>query len=205
MRSFFNAENWLWKPLGVLGDYVMLSLLWTVFSLPLITLGPASAALYDAAVHGLRRKEDTVITRFLSTFRRELRQGVLSTLFWAAVLLVPGLLLYAAGGRMPEYWPNFVMLGLLAAFFLLMVLCWVWPVLSRFTMGFWAMQAASARLALGHILRSAVLALLWGLTGLAGLRFIAPLFVCPALAALLSTYIIEPVFRKYEKTDGDAA
>ena len=79
-RALFNPESWLWKPLGYLGDLVMLSLLWAVFSVPIVTLGPASAALYDTAVHSIRRKEDTVIARFLSTFKRELKQGVLSTL-----------------------------------------------------------------------------------------------------------------------------
>ena len=64
MRRFFNSESFLWRPLGVLGDLVVLSLLWTVLSLPLVTLGPASAALYDAAVHGLRQREGASLTPF---------------------------------------------------------------------------------------------------------------------------------------------
>lgn len=196
MRKFFNAENWLWKPLGVLGDLVMLSLLWTVFSVPILTLGPASAALYDAAAHSIRRNEDTVIARFLSTFRRELRQGVLATMIAlaaAAALFAPLRLMDPARGLTGLY----IALSLLT-FFQLCVHCWLWPVLSRFTLGLGALFANSAKLAFGCILRSAAMALLWGAALCAGLRFIAPLFVCPALAALLSTYLIEPVFARYE-------
>ena len=196
-RALFNPESWLWKPLGYLGDLVMLSLLWTVFSVPVVTLGPASAALYDAVVHSIRRKEDTVLVRFFSTFKRELKQGILSTLIVlaaAAVLLgLPLLLLRARGGA------YLLAVMPVPAFFLLCVLCWLWPVQSRFAMGLGALLNTSVRLAFGHILRSAAMAILWGAALYAGLRFAAPFFVCPALAALLSSYLIEPVFRKYEQ------
>ena len=198
MRSAFNPESLVWKPLGYLGDLVMLSLLWTVFSIPVVTLGPASAALYDAAVHSIRRKEETVLARFFSTFKRELKQGIISTLIMAAaaaVLLgVPLLLLRARGGA------YLLAVVLVLAFFLLCVLCWLWPVLSRFEMGLGALLNTSVRLAFGHILRSAAMAVLWAAAIYAGLRFVAPFFVCPALAALLSSYLIEPVFRSYEQS-----
>ncbi len=197
MRSAFNPESLIWKPLGYLGDLVMLSLLWTVFSIPVVTLGPASAALYDTAVHSIRRKEETVLARFFASFRRELRQGILSTLMMAAAAAVllggPLLLLRAQGGA---YW---LAVMLVLAFFLLCVLCWLWPALSRFEMGLGALLGSSVRLAFGLILRSAAMAVLWAASIYAGLRFVAPFFVCPALAALLSSYLIEPVFRRYEQ------
>ena len=198
MRSAFNPESLVWKPLGYLGDLVMLSLLWTVFSIPVVTLGPASAALYDAAVHSIRRKEETVLARFFPTFKRELKQGIISTLIMAAaaaVLLgVPLFLLRARGGA------YLLAVMLVLAFFLLCVLCWLWPVLSRFEMGLGALLGSSVRLAFGHILRSAAMAVLWAAAIYAGLCFVAPFFVCPALAALLSSYLIEPVFQSYEQS-----
>lgn len=199
-RALFNPESWLWKPLGYLGDLVMLSLLWAVFSVPIVTLGPASAALYDTAVHSIRRKEDTVITRFLSTFKRELKQGVLSTLLvlgLSALFFFAPLLIFT---RQTD-WPVLLAVWVLLAFFLLCFLCWLWPVISRFSMGFRALHLNSLKLAFGHILRSAPMALVWGLSLYAGLRFVAPLFLCPALAALLSSVLLEPVFLKYEEHD----
>jgi len=198
MRSLFNPESFLWKPFGFIGDLVMLSLLWLVCSIPLVTLGASSAALYDATVHALRRRDEMPIPRFLSTFRRELKQGIFTTLvalaagavFFFAPLLVFGR--QADGRFLLAAW-------LLLGFFLLCFLCWLWPALSRFTMELGPLLAASLRLALGHILRSAAMALLWGVTLYLGLRFAAPLFVCPALAAFASTYLIEAVFRQYEK------
>lgn len=196
MRSAFNPESLIWKPLGVLGDLVMLSLLWTVFTIPIITLGPASAALYDAAVHSIRRKEDSVIARFFSTFRHELKLGILSTLIALAAAGVGlGVPLYLARTQNAPY---LLAVPILLAFFLLCALCWLWPVLSRFTMPLGTLFANGVKLAFGHILRSAAMALVWGAALYAGLRFVAPFFVCPALAALLCSLLIEPVFRRYE-------
>ena len=202
MRRFFNSESFLWRPLGVLGDLVVLSLLWTVLSLPLVTLGPASAALYDAAVHGLRQREGASLTRFLSTFRRELKEGVLSSLFWLGLALALGLALWAALRFLPvcaEHWPLMLSLALLAAFFLLGILCWVYPLLSRFTMGLSSLHVTALRLALGYALRTAAMSLLWGAVLYTGLRFVAPLFLAPALAALLCSALIAPVFRPFEE------
>ena len=54
MRKLFNSEHPLWLIFGFVGDIVVLSLLWTVCSAPILTLGAASAALYDAVVADFR-------------------------------------------------------------------------------------------------------------------------------------------------------
>lgn len=197
MRSLFNPESFVWKPFGYIGDLVVLSLLWAVCSTPLVTLGASSAALYDATVHTLRRKDEMPIPRFFAVFRRELKQGVLTTL----VALAAGAVFFFAPRlifRQPESRPFLLAFWCLLGFFLLCFLTWLWPVLSRFSMEPGPLLAASLRLALGHILKSVAMAILWGAALYAGLRYAAPFFVCPALAALVSSYLIEPVFQSYE-------
>ena len=101
-RRFFDPESFVWKPLGVLGELVTLSLLWGVCCIPLVTFGSATAALYDSAVHVLRRKDDTLFSRFFGTFRRELKSGILSTLLWAAVIGLFCLLYIGLRSALPE-------------------------------------------------------------------------------------------------------
>ena len=201
MRHLFNPEGLLWKPLGFLGDLVTLSLLWVLCSIPLVTLGPATAALYDAAVHCLRRKEGLPFSRFFDTFRRELKEGVLLTLLWAALALVLGLGLYALRLLVPGFGERgavVTLAELLLAFLYLAVVSWVFPTLSRFTMGVGALSSACSRLAPGHALRSAAMALMNALLIVASLRFVVPLMFAPALVSYLSSFLIEPVFAQYE-------
>ncbi len=55
--SIFNPENKFWQTLDHLADLLILSLLWLLCSLPLVTAGAATTALYDAAAHCLRGPE----------------------------------------------------------------------------------------------------------------------------------------------------
>ena len=203
-RRFFDAENWLWTPLGVLGDLVMLSLLWGVCSIPVLTAGSAAAAAYDTAVHVLRRQEDGLLSRFFSTFKRDLKSGVLSTLLWIGLLGAAFLLFLGLRTALPEGEGRTLVLLLclgLAGFLPLCVLVWVFPTLSRFTFDTRGLNVTALRLALGHILRSAALALLLGGCVWLVLRWVLLVIALPGLAFYLSSFLIEPVFVLYEKQE----
>ena len=203
LQRFFSSESLIWKPLGFLGDLVVLSLLWAVCSLPLVTLGPASAALYAAAVSVLRQKKGTPLSCFFPVFRRELKEGILSTLLCAAGMGIVGLLFYAALRLFPGFAERGGLVSVIAvllAFFSLGVLCWVWPLLSRFTLPLGTLHVTALRLALGYSLRSAGMAIVWGAALVISLRYVSPIFVLPGLAAYLCTWLIEPVFRRYEES-----
>lgn len=66
---------------------MILSLFWLACSLPVVTIGAASAALYDAPVHGIRREEAGCYRRFFRTFRRELKTAVPAWLLWGAAAI----------------------------------------------------------------------------------------------------------------------
>ena len=48
--GIFNPENDFWRLIEKLVDLFLLSVFWLVCSLPVFTLGPATAALYRTAV-----------------------------------------------------------------------------------------------------------------------------------------------------------
>lgn len=204
-RRFFNPESLVWRIFGFIGDLVTFSLLWALCSIPLVTLGPATAALYDTMVHTLRRKESAPLSRFFSTFRRELREGLVLTLLCAAAALALGLVLYASLRLFPAFAERGALVSLaelLLAFFFLAAASWVFPTLSRFSMSAASLGRNCLRLAAGHAPRSAALALLNAAVIAAVARFVFPVMFAPALAAYLSSFLLEPVFEQYEKTDG---
>lgn len=54
--NLFNPQNSFWQTVDHLSDLLILSLLWLLCSLPLVTAGAAAAALYDAAAHCRRAR-----------------------------------------------------------------------------------------------------------------------------------------------------
>ena len=83
--GIFNPQNRFWQTLDHFADLLILSLLWLVCSLPLVTAGAACAALYDAVARCVRGAEPLPWKRFWQTIRRELPCAAAVTVAWGAL------------------------------------------------------------------------------------------------------------------------
>lgn len=182
---------------------VVLSLLWVVFSLPVVTLGGATAALYDAVVHGFRRHESDYLYRFFTTFRAEWKHGILPTLLCGAV--IGGLWFGCTRFTGSASGDAAVMLA--AGLLVLLCIpagavCWVFPALSRFELETSALLSNSFRLALGHLPATFAMVLAaYGCVWLTAYLLFLPLLLLPALLALFCSLFIERVFKRCEQND----
>lgn len=202
--SIFNPENKFWQTLDHLADLLILSLLWLLCSLPLVTAGAATTALYDAAAHCLRGPESMPWKRFVQTFRRELLPASLVTVVWGAVLLM---LVYAlqmtaaaASAGTSAAWA--------ALIFCLVVMilpvgaaCWMFPLLSRFAFRPVDLMLTALRLTLGCLPRTIGLVAIVGISALLVRVLLIPIVILPGAAAWLFTLLLEPVFRRYQPDD----
>ena len=197
----FNPQNRFWQTLDHFADLLILSLLWLVCSLPLVTAGAACAALYDAVARCVRGAEPLPWKRFWQTFRRELPCAAAVTVAWGALLwlLAWALRLIGAAAAAGSAAAPLVLVFCLV----LMVLpvgaaCWMFPLLSRFTFRPVGLMLTALRLAVGCLPRTvglvAVLvasaALVWVL--------LFPVVILPGVAAWLFAALLEPVFRRYQ-------
>lgn len=199
-NTLFNSENWIWQPFSWVADFLLLSCLWLICSIPLVTAGAATAALYDCCARCLKDGEKELFSRFFHTFRRELISGIPSFLLWAAILggylfLIRRFTGSAAGTDLDLTisYSLVVVLGVLVG-----IASWVFPLLSRFTFRFADLNTTALRLALGHLPRTMALGAVNIATGWLCLRFMLPVMILPGIAGLLSAYILEPVFKPYE-------
>lgn len=89
MKGIFSYDSPLMGALTAIGDCICLSALWIVFSLPVITMGASTTAMYAAAYHSVRKKEGGLWRFFWGAFKDNLKR---STLIWLMVLAVMALL-----------------------------------------------------------------------------------------------------------------
>lgn len=201
MCGIFDPQNTFWRTLAFLCDFVGLSLCWLLCSLPLVTVGAASCALYDGVYHGLRRKDEArVYARFFSTFRREIRTGTLATLpflllgvvyavFWRVAFLV------AVGG---SDFAGALVYAYQLLFFLPVI---IWAVamaaLSRFTFRAGQLLRTACALVFSHFLPALTTAVILA----AGLKLMSWWFIscvfAPALMAYLCSFPMERMFAPY--------
>ncbi len=85
MKGLFSYDSPLMTALTSIGDCICLSVLWIVFSLPVVTIGASTTALYAAAYHVVRKKEGGLWRVFWDAFRENFKR---STLLWLAAAVL---------------------------------------------------------------------------------------------------------------------
>ena len=181
----------------------MLSCLWVICSVPLLTIGASTAALYDCAARCIRGGDEKMFARFFRTFRRELAPAIPTLLLWCAVIAGGYAAISAYGNNVAI---NDVSVALTTAMLLLLtvlvgIAAWVFPLLSRFTFGVVPLNVTAVKLALIHLPRTMALGIATVLAAFLCAQFIAPLFFLPGILAWLWTLLLEGVFQTYENED----
>ncbi len=87
--NIFSFNSWLSRFLYLVADIVLLHILWIICSLPIVTIGASTTALYSSCMKRIRRDEGYITGNFFSAFKSNFRQ---STLIWLLLLAVGGIL-----------------------------------------------------------------------------------------------------------------
>lgn len=208
-KKLFNPDNALMITMTQVTDCIFLSLFWVFTGFPLLTLGAASAAMYDAVYHAFRKGDRHSWSRYLRSFKNNLKASILPSIVYLVLfcLLVWGLIQVwnaAAYGRISFVLFSAVAFLGMAALGILSVL---FPMLSRFENSFGTLLKNTLFLALANMPRTLALGMLNAVSILLCVRFIFPLFFLPALSNLFSTWLLEPMFKPYmpKETPEDAA
>lgn len=196
--GIFNPENGIYRSTEKLVDLFLLSIFWLFCCIPVVTIGPSTAALYNTVTRCIRGNERNSWAMFFRTFRENLKVGTLSTLaiLPAAVILVflQGLLYQTAVNQ-----AGYVLYVAYQIFLLLPLgmLCYVFPVLSRFTFQTGGLLLNSAKLAIAHLPSTILMGLLLALAVWVCSFLPVLLIILPALMALVQSIPLERIFRPY--------
>ena len=154
----------------------------------------------------IRKREKNSWQRFGRVYRENWKTGILPTaVFLAAATLLTKLLVglwnAAVAGSLP--WMAFSGMAFVGVL-VLGIVSVLFPMLSRFENPFGVLLKNTVLLSLANLPRTLALGVLNGAAIYVCVRFVIPVFVVPALAALCSTALLEPMFRPYMPTE-DAA
>ena len=165
-------------------DLIVAGLYWLICSLPVITIGAASTALYYAVVKCVRHERGRLTGVFFSAFRREFLQSTLTWLIYIGYTAVIALDAYAIGAS----GHGGGLLGILRWVFFLPALLSLSGMKNGIEwLGFYPLFHAAALIAVGVIV------------------YLTPLLLplLPGAVCMLMSLIIEPVFREYTAEQGD--
>lgn len=197
MGGIFSLEGGLFTTMGKIFDLMYLSLLWLVFSLPIVTAGASTTALYYTTAKVIRRDRGYIFGEFWSCFKSNF---VTSTIY--SVIIIALYFIFKFNFTVINTTDNTMMTMLFYVYWLLVYMLYscgvyLFPVLSRFKNTRVQLVKMSMLLSMKHLPSTIVIQVIVLAAGLT--MWIIPLTTCfvPALAALLVSLVMEKVFRHY--------
>lgn len=198
-RNLFRPDSGLMITMTQITDCIFLSLFWLLGCIPVVTMGASFAALYDSVYYGFRRGDKHCWQRFLQTYKANWKGSILPTVVFLLVFVALAKSLIALWNAAVYGQVSWMLFsgGAFAGVLVLGVLSVLFPMLSRFENSFGALLKNTVFLAMANLPRTLLLGILNAGAVLLCLNYVFPLFFLPALAALIGTLFIEPMFKPY--------
>jgi len=203
MREFFSLDGPFNKYGGFLADTLVLSLMWLLFSIPIVTIGAATSAMFYVSTRRIAEREGYITADFWLAFKANFKRA---TLLW--------LLLFVAGGIIAlNIWLltteaiNTEAVGIMGLFILpaqfifglqlIFMSIYMFPITARFEMGFVQTIKSSFIMANRHFLTTVVCAGLLFAVIIVGMATGFLILAAPGVYAMLSSYLIMRIFKRY--------
>lgn len=198
-NGMFNPENKFWMFMDKVMNATIISLLWLVFSLPIVTIGASTAAVFQFTLHQVVDEEGYIWKSFIKAFRQNFKQA---TILWLGQLAIGTFLLFdlymCIQMQVPVSIkiPVFGVLGGICLIWLLTAM-YMLPILAIFQVTVKQVVRDSFVMAMGNLVASLVILAIYA--GFAALAYMWPILMpfCVGLAIFVSSYLFHTIFSKY--------
>ena len=201
MKNLLNHDGPVMILITKIAQTAWLNILWLVFSLPVITLGASTTALYTVTLKMVSDEDGDITRSFIDAFRSNFKS---STKVWG-ILLAFGIVLALDGYVLSRlryenaFWTIITALVIVAAVGYCFILLYVFPLMARFDNTALAMLKNSLFVALRYLICTACLAAIHFGMLVVVVRFFTPAIIFgEGLTAYLSSYLLKGVLAKLE-------
>ena len=200
LSSIFNPNNGFFRFCGKLADILMLSLLWLVCCLPIVTIGAATAALYNSASKCVKNGENKPYVKFRDCFKENFKAGIPVSILVAAIAIIFSFELVTLwNGAVAGNRTAFILLIAMAicSFVPLSYTTWITAIFSRYEFTFPQLAVTALKFVFAHILSSFAMGVLMIAAAILCYGFVFPLTFMPCLLAVIYSSFIEKAFKKH--------
>ncbi len=198
--GFFNYDNPVWRFIGKFWDVLVINFLWIICSIPIVTIGSSTTAMYYVTLKLARDEDGYTIQSFFKSFKENFKQA---TAIWLIFLLTGLLLAFDVYYFMRLAAPS-TLSTVMISIFLAMVFVWfamftyVFPLQARFYNPVKRTIFNSFFMSVRHVFHT------MGMLAVdAGILFLSITYIPQisifgvALIAFFNSYMLNSVFSKY--------
>lgn len=190
MKGMFSIDNPVMAALSKATDHILLSAMWVLLTLPVVTAGPATCALYYTVRRSIRQDGPGMWSCFWEAFRQNFKQALtLGMICGIPLVLWLVLIGFTPGFPWTAFLPGVVILLVWQAY--------AQAYLARFVMPTVAVLKNSALIMVANLPQSLVVAVILVLSTVICVFAPIALFAVPAVTARMLEKLLDKVFRKY--------
>lgn len=179
-----------------IGNLILVSVLWIIGCIPLITIGTSTAALYYTCVKVIRHGRGYLFSSFLHSYRSNLKQGTIVT----ALALFISFILYmnfryiTSLDTAPQY---LIAIYQISMTFFVCLLIYMIAVMSRFSVTFFQLLKLSVFMMIRHFYYTIVMLVLLITAMILMMAIPFSVLFLPGIYILLTSLVMEKVLQKY--------
>lgn len=133
MNNLLNINNPVFQFMGKVFDLIILNTIWLICCIPIVTIGPATAAMYYVAMKIAKDEYSGVLRPFFHSFKENFLQGLVLTVIFIATAVL--LFFDYRFCLLFEGTTEKIMIGAFIFFgvFYLIIVSYTFPLLSQYT------------------------------------------------------------------------
>lgn len=191
MEKWLGPDSKFFKYGTILCDLIILTIIWSLVSLPIITIGTATSALYYVTTRQLSDREGYVTRDFFKSFKQNFVTGTILTIIFA---LCTAILFF---NITMTYGTLFFYLSIVVAYEVIATAMYSFPVLARFDLKAMGVLRNSFFMANKHIFTTLSCFALAFVMFFICRQWPFLFIVCIGLYCFISSFFFMIVFRKY--------
>jgi uncharacterized membrane protein YesL len=196
MNGFFSMDGPFYKVGSLIADIMILSFFWILFSIPIITIGTSTTALYYVMTRRISNREGYLFRDFWISFKSNFKQ---TTIIWIIFLVIINILIInirnidLVGSMKTVIYPVQI------CFLIEVILClmYVMPINARFEIGLKDSFKTAFFMANRHLLTSIGCVLIAGAIVVFTMATIILGLVAIGIYVYLTSFLFLRIFKKY--------
>lgn len=202
MRGLFSINSPFWEAADKMVRFLWLSILWAVCSIPVITIGASTTALYSVTLKYVRDEEGYLTSSFFRAFRENFRQ---SLVIWG-ISLAAGAFLFMDFAvyyrKESESMFSLLLFTMFMGVFVTFIFAnlYVYPLLAYFDNSIKHTLANAVMMAVCHLPCSIAMFTISFIVTAVGMTFFPPLLlVAPGLTAYIHSRFLRNIFEQHQQ------
>lgn len=206
MGNLFNIDSPVLMVLSKICDILFLSVLWVFLCIPVITIGPATTALYYTTVKVIRKERGYLFKEFFKSFRLNFKRGAIVGVILTAIFVILYFDINVSWQSLSEdSSKGSVFLGIYLAltFLTISFTMFAFPILSRFEMTVKQLFKAAVYMSMKHLPFTFVMLVVVVAAIILTAFMPMLLFFIPATVVFINSFMMEHILKKYmPKSEG---